>query len=301
MKPVEGAKTVTVRATLTRLGQRVDLLPGHVPVEQPLPGRLEQRPRPPDRLRVGAALAQPFEVLHRAQELPLRGDQLRAVDLEEHVALRDGLADVVHAGPLDPALVLGLHRDDAFLVVRQDPDGADGDGERAAVHHGGADREVLQEAPADPDAAVGGRFVRVDRDEVHPHGRLAGPVGGVVGVHRGAPVEDLALAGGIGGRVLARHGHALMGFGFAGHRHPLMSAGFSFSGHGHALVGAVFTRHSRAVVRPVPQQQRRPPGTDRNPDHHEQELVDILRAVHDPSSCGNADPMARSISANVFM
>ena len=185
-----------------RLGRRqgVDLRGRHVPVGQTLAGRSEQRPRPLYRFRVGLVAFQARHVVHRGEEFARRGDQLRAVDLEERIARGDEFADVVHPGALDPAFELGVDRVDLLLVVRQYADGTDRDGQVAARHRRRAYGEILQELLADPHA------VRVSldicfADQSHAADRAcAGCVANDIRVHA-AGVDD-CVGGVIGDRRL---------------------------------------------------------------------------------------------------
>ena len=273
-----------------RFGERVDLRLGHVPVEQALPGRLQEGLRALDRLRVGPAFPQALEVVHRPRELALGRDQFRAVDLEEHIAPFDRLAHVVDAGLLDPARVLGLDRDHPLLVVRQDADRADEDGERTALHVGRAHGEVLQEARAHPDLAVREAFVLVDGNQIHPHRRLAGAVRRVVRIHGRSPVEDPAFTRASGGRRI-------------GATRPGFSMGCVVAAHsgcgrcpGHGLA-----RHDA-------HQKHRPARAHHRSQRHDCRELKSSCVPHDPSSSGDdapssgkGEPMARSMSASVFM
>ena len=179
-------------------GQRGDLRFGDVPVTQPLAGGLEQRLGPAHRVRVRPAFPQPLEVIHGGEVLLLGGDEFRAVDFEQHVALLHGLADVVDRRSLDPAFELGVDRNDLLVVVGEDADGANRPPQVAPFDCGGAHREVLQELLADAHGAAGWALfgaAGVNRDEIHPHGRLARLVGTVVGIHGRSPIEDPALPG----------------------------------------------------------------------------------------------------------
>ena len=77
-------------------------------------------------------------------------------------------------------------------------------GQRRIAHSRRADPEIIHHLRRYPDHA-GGAAVRFckDRHQVHAHGRLAGPLATVGGIHGGNPVEGFALPGRAGAGLRA--------------------------------------------------------------------------------------------------
>ena len=80
------------------------------------------------------------------------------------------LSDVVEVGFFDPALKLRIDRDDIFFVMREHADRSNFDWHSSLLGNGGTDAEVLHEVRIHAHTARDGRFVFVDRHEVHAHG-----------------------------------------------------------------------------------------------------------------------------------
>src|SRR2546428_4743339 len=109
---------------LPALLERPDLLLGEIPETEALAARAEQRPCAVERTRDVAA-AETAERLVGEQVLPLRRDQLGAVDREQRIALADWLARVVDEEVADVPLHLQRHLGELALVVVETAHGPD--------------------------------------------------------------------------------------------------------------------------------------------------------------------------------
>ena len=181
--------------------ERFDLFVCDVPVAEPGACRCDQRLRPGGDVGVLRGV-EPLGIAHRVEVVGLGGDQLRAVDVEENLALLDRLPEIVHRNVLDPAVDLGVHPGDLLVVVGNGADGVDGLRDVATLDGRRPDPDALYEGRVDAHRALRLAlcFVRVHRDEIHAHGGFARPVRNEVRVHGGPPVEDLPFS--LCGRVV---------------------------------------------------------------------------------------------------
>src|SRR5437773_2110162 len=109
---------------LPALFERAHLLRREVPETEPLAAGARERSRGHPRLGERALPEPPFR-LAREEVLALRGQELRAVEGEERIALADGLPGVVRVKLLDEAAHLERHLSEPALVEVEPADGAD--------------------------------------------------------------------------------------------------------------------------------------------------------------------------------
>ena len=129
------------------------------------------------------------------QELLLCVDQRRGVQLEQQLAFLHGIAGCLGRELLDPAVDARVDVMQRVFVELHIAHGVDVPREFAAFGLRRAHAEVVHDRWVDLHRArLAVDFVRVHRNEVHAHRRLAGSVAAEVCVHRRDPVEDLALA-----------------------------------------------------------------------------------------------------------
>ena len=194
---------------LARFLEAGDLIRGDVPEREPRPCRFHQSLG----MKPGVVrrVAQPGRVPDRRQQFMCGLDQLRRVDLEQPLALRHGLADVVDVDLLDPAVVLRRHGDHPLLVVLEVADGPDLVPEIPPLHHPRLDVHVLDHDRVDRDGRSGAerllRLVGVDRHVVHSHFVLGRYRRGDRRIHRIPVEDDLAFAAGGRGSFTAARRH----------------------------------------------------------------------------------------------
>ena len=194
---------------LARFLEAGDLIRGDVPEREPRPSRFHQSLG----MKPGVVrrVAQSGRVPDRRQKFMRGLDQLRRVDLEQPLALRHRLADVVDVDLLDPAVVLRRHGDHPLLVVLQVADGPDLVPEIPLLHHPRPDVHVLDHDRVDRDGRSGAerllRLVGVDRHVVHSHFVLGRHGRGDRRIHRIPVEDDLAFAAGRRGFLAVGHCH----------------------------------------------------------------------------------------------
>src|SRR5216117_854607 len=142
------------------LSSSAHLLRREVPETEPLAAGARERSRGHPRLGERALPEPPFR-LAREEVLALRGQELRAVEGEERIALADGLPGVVRVKLLDEAAHLERHLSEPALVEVEPADGADHLLDRAALGRapGEADRLLLGGVETDRGARELGRLV----------------------------------------------------------------------------------------------------------------------------------------------
>src|SRR6266581_868312 len=145
---------------LPALLELAHLLRREVPETEPLAAGARERSRGHPRLGE-RALPEPPLRLAREEVLALRGQELRAVEGEERIALADGLPGVVRVKLLDEAAHLERHLSEPALVEVEPADGADHLLDRAALGRapGEADRLLLGGVETDRGARELGRLV----------------------------------------------------------------------------------------------------------------------------------------------
>ncbi len=175
----------------TGLGQSTDLLLGDVPVPETQQTRFGKLLHAA--LCLAAGVLQGIDTLGGNGVLALGGDQFRAVDLEQRLALGDRLAGDVHVQAFHVTFELRGNGKAAPLVDLNPTGRAHLLVEDAQFRRLGAHAELLHFLGADPDGVrccgLVVSFPFVDRDVVHPHRVLLGCRRGVRQAHRVAVVQ----------------------------------------------------------------------------------------------------------------
>ena len=163
-----------------------DLGPGYAERFQAVAGSLQQRD-------VAAA--------RRREELFLRVHQRRRVQLKEKLPFSDRVAGRLGDETLNPAVHARVDLLDGALIVSDVADRLDAAHQFAALRPDLAHAKVVDDGWIDlDDAWLVVDLIGVDRHKIHAHGRLAGFIASVVGIHGRNPVKDLPVAA-AGGRT----------------------------------------------------------------------------------------------------